>query len=63
MSVAAYAFQRYDLIGFHRGKSARIRIYLLENYAEQPVSLVSRSTLSLLEINANEAAVGGLVTR
>lgn len=35
------------------------------NYAraEPSVPFVSRSTLSLLEINANEAVVGGLVTR
>lgn len=32
------------------------------NYARPPVPFASRSTLSLLEINANEAAVGGLVT-
>jgi len=39
-------------------------IYLLEiTVARPPVPSVSRSTLSLLEINANEAVVGGLVTR
>ena len=32
------------------------------NYARPPVPFVSRSTLSLLEINVNEAVVGGLVT-
>lgn len=46
--------------GFTRS-DPRGYIYLLENYAQPPVPFVSRPTLSLLEINANEAAVGGLL--